>query len=600
MGNLPSQEEQIPNVQKNGWINEGRSSETWTEGDWFYYLSGQPVTGWQSIGGETYFFFNNSKMAEGLTTINGALYYLVEHNYGSGPSTGNRPEHGALSHGGFEQRSDGSMVFCDSNGRVITYDGEGDSRYFEYATAGFSLVWNEDQLAYERTAADYGYYDIDKDGIKEFYIKRGTGEPNYSFEFYTPDSSEQRYNRIGTIDGAYSKLVREGDSLYLVNQQANTKQEIRIKNGIIELEATGSSQQPATESKASLTEKLLSNSLAKEIGMTYGELNAKYGPLDYVYLAPEEPIQAVFKNSKGSISYFFNGVADSIPNELWDESIANNGIISPNSAGKLIFDSDTCTGVYATFRTFGISDPNDYETWFTKDNFYHDELWDMYHYTTSSGRYDLSTESETANTSLNGDDWLEITLKRGYWPDRIIPTQEESKLTSKWHYDPYAALASAENILNTIEGKGATYVSKLLREGGLTKVKQSGAGDLIDYLNNAKNWDGERIGTVVTDPAYSELYVGDVLCSVCSKGSKASDYTNGHGKGTNLYHGIQVFFVSEIGADYVCVYSKNNDRHNEVMRISCNGGNIIDKCGRCGNSDNVHWIAFCFSDEIKQ
>lgn len=133
----------------------------------------------------------------------------------------------------------------------------------------------------------------------------------------------------------------------------------------------------------------------------------------------------------------------------------------------------------------------------------------------------------------------------------------------------------------------------------MTKVKQSVAGDLIDYLNKPKNWGGERIGAVVLNTSYSDLEVGDILCSVCSNGSSASDFTNGHGEGKNLYYGIQVFFISEVGPDYIRVYSKNTDRHNEIIYLSCNGGDFIDKCGKCGNSKHVHWIAFCFSDDIK-
>lgn len=602
VGELPAQ---VQEQQKNGWENKGRSTDTWEEGDWYYYVSGQPATGWKTIDGKTYYFHNDGKMAESLTTINGATYFFQEHFYGAGPSTGDKPDHGTLSKGGFEQRSIGDMVYCDTNGSVITYDGEGSGTYFAYATNAFDLVWNYDHLSYYSDIADYGYFDIDRDGYKEFYIKRGSGEANYKYEFYTPDFQDARYKKIGTIDAAYCNLSMENSHLYLVNRQTGAKREIRIVNGNIEIESSGSSQPSPSTSKTSLVEKLLSSSYAKEIGMTFGELKTKYGPLDYVYLATEEPIQVVFKNSKGSVSYFFEGVADSISDELWDESVANNGIISPSSAGKLILDSDICTGVYTSFRILGVDNLNDYETWFTADHLYYDELWDERYYVTEHDRFELSTKayaiSTTSDFHVDVDDWVEITLKRSFWSSHESSSQPETPIpSSKWHYDPYAARDAAENVLNTIDGKGATYVSKLLREGGLTKVKQSGAGDLIDYLKNTKNWDGESIGKVVLDPSYSELHVGDILCSVCSKGSSVSDYTNGHGKGKDLYYGIQVFFVSEVGPDYIRVYSKNNDRHNEILRLSCNGGDFIDNCGKCGNSKNVHWIVFVFDEAIKR
>ena len=596
-------------TQKDGWVNVGRSQEAYTEGEWYYYVSGKPVTGWRKIDGETYYFYSDGRMAGGFASIDGTQYFFREHFYGAGPSSGNEPYHGMLSHGGFEQRSIGDMVFCNGDGSVVTYDGEGSGTYFPYATAAFDLIWDYDRLSYESDVADYGYVDIDRDGHKEFWIKRGTGEANAVFVFYTPDFSSGQYVQIGTVSGANSRLEWDGQRLYLVS--GSTKRQIRIVNGAIAVESSGDSQpaveQPKSASKQSLAEKLLSDSHVKEIGMTFEELNNKYGPLDYVYLTPEDPIQAVFKNS--SVVYYFQSVEDNIPDALWDESVANNGVISPASAKSLIYDSDCCTGIYARFPTLGVSNLNSYETWFTSDHLYYDELLDAYFYTTTSGRYDLSVRAYAISTNnfftVEENEWVEIALHREYWKGRTTQAQTqmqtvtETQSTSKWHYDPYAARSQAEHVLNTIDGKGATYVSRLLREGGLTSVKQSGAGDLIDYLNNPKKWDGETIGKVVLDPSYSDLEVGDVLCTVCAKGSSAADYSNGHSKGKGLYYGIQVYFVSEVGPDYVCVYSKNNDRHNDTVRLSCNGGSFHDKCGKCANGNNVHWIAFCFDDRIK-
>ncbi len=418
VGHLPGQTPPASNT-RSGWVNVGRSETTWQEGDWYYYVSGQPVTGWRAIDGKTYYFNRDGKMAYGFTTIDGVMYYFREHFEGAGPGTGSSPDHGALACGGFFERSIGDMVYTDTDGRVLAYDGGTDGDYFAYATKAFDLIWDDDALSYYDDVAEFGFYDIDGDGTREFYIKRGTCEADYTFEFYVADKRSGQYKLVGTIQGSHSFLQWENGRLYLIGGQMDDewKYEIRLINGKIVL----------------------------------------------------------------------------------------------------------------------------------------------------------------TDTSDSGD----------------------SKTPSKWCYDPYAARDSAEEVLNTIDGKGATYVSKLLREGGLTKVRQSGAGDLIDYLQNAKNWDGESIGKVVLDPAYSELHVGDVLCSVCAKGGSSSNYTNGHGKGSNLYYGIQVFFVSEVGSDHVRVYSKHNDRHNEIIQLSCNGGDFIDQCGKCGNSKNVHWIAFVFDDRIK-
>ncbi len=350
---------------------------------------------------------------------------------------------------------------------------------------------------------------------------------------------------------------------------------------------------PQQTEKQKLWEKLLAAPESQMIGKTYAEIVGRYGPLEYVYLDPHEPITLSFRNSK--IAFLFDAI--DIPDEWWDESSVNDGIVSPATALKTLRDTDFCTGVMGMFSAFGVDRLADYETGFTADALEYSELVDCYYHLYTRSGYEFFCYCGEGSTVVPDNYGITVSLLREYWPESTEPVQPTAG--SKWRYDPYAALASAEHVLTTIKGKGAIYVSRLLREGGLTKVKEDGAGDLIDYLNRSGNWDGETIGRVVLDPAYYELDVGDILCSVCTKGSSASDYTNGHGKGKNQYYGIQVFFVSEVGADYVRVYSKNNDRFNEVIRLSCNGGDFIDKCGKCGNSKNVHWIAFCFDDAIK-
>jgi|GEM_PF-6502945 len=177
-----------------------------------------------------------------------------------------------------------------------------------------------------------------------------------------------------------------------------------------------------------------------------------------------------------------------------------------------------------------------------------------------------------------------------------------SRAESTYTYDPAKALSKADSILRdtpTSGGRGASYVSSVLRAGGLTNVKQNGAGDLIDFLNNSKNFGGTSIGSVVTDPKYSDLEPGDVLACVCIKGGSASNYTNGHSKGSGKYYGVQVMIVSEVGGDHVKIYAATTHKYNEKVTLSCNGGSYICKCSKCNSTNNVKWIAFCFSDAIK-
>jgi hypothetical protein len=129
------------------------------------------------------------------------------------------------------------MVFTDIDGHVVTYDGEGneDDAYFEYASKAFDLVWNYDQLSYRDDVDDFGFYDIDGDGHKEFYLKRGTCEADYIYEFYYANMYERTYDLIGEIEGSHSYLEWSNGHLYLVggHMDDSWKYEISILNGKI-------------------------------------------------------------------------------------------------------------------------------------------------------------------------------------------------------------------------------------------------------------------------------------------------------------------------------------------------------------------------------
>jgi hypothetical protein len=181
------------------------------------------------------------------------------------------------------------------------------------------------------------------------------------------------------------------------------------------------------------------------------------------------------------------------------------------------------------------------------------------------------------------------------------PKEPQDAVSGSISYDPDLAISKASSILDSVPkngARGASYVSRVLRAGGLEKIQEKGAGDLIDHLNDPKSW-GRSIGTVIVDPRYDQLRKGDVLACVCSKGSDASNYTNGHGKGKGLYYGLQNFIISEVGDDYVRVYSATEHRYNKMIRLSCNGGDLIVPCNKCGESKHAHWIAFSFADDIR-
>ena len=171
--------------------------------------------------------------------------------------------------------------------------------------------------------------------------------------------------------------------------------------------------------------------------------------------------------------------------------------------------------------------------------------------------------------------------------------------TLKYTYNPDLAISKASSLLTTAESKKhkcATYVSSVLRAGGLTNVKQSGAGDLIDYLNKSSNFGGS-IGKVITNPTASQLHKGDVLCVVCTKGAKAN-YSNGHSKGSGKYYGLHVLIVSSVNesANTVRYYAANSYVYgNKDLKLS----EYKVKCSKCGNNKSAKLIAFVFNDAVK-
>lgn len=170
----------------------------------------------------------------------------------------------------------------------------------------------------------------------------------------------------------------------------------------------------------------------------------------------------------------------------------------------------------------------------------------------------------------------------------------------KYPYDPDLAMSKAYSLLKTAENKGykcASYVSSVLRAGGLTNVNKSGAGDLIDYLNKPSNFGGS-IGSVIVNPTGSQLHPGDVLCVVCTKGGKA-DCSNGHGKGNGKYYGLHVLIVSEVLSDTkVRYYAANSYVYGDKELVLSSYASKI-KCSKCGNSSSAKLIAFVFNDNVK-
>ena len=176
----------------------------------------------------------------------------------------------------------------------------------------------------------------------------------------------------------------------------------------------------------------------------------------------------------------------------------------------------------------------------------------------------------------------------------------EASAALKYHYDPDLAISKASELLDTAVSKKwqcATYVSSVLRAGGLTNVNKSGAGDVIDFLNKSSNFGGS-IGTVIPDPTGNKLAKGDVLCVVCYKGGNSTNYSNGHSKGTGKYYGLHVVIISKVVSNSkVKIYAANDARYNKEITLSSYAGNFT--CSKCGNGSHAKLIAFHFNDQVK-
>lgn len=203
-------------------------------------------------------------------------------------------------------------------------------------------------------------------------------------------------------------------------------------------------------------------------------------------------------------------------------------------------------------------------------------------------------------TAASGGKKITASTKFTSKQNQTLYAQWKPASPLKYSYDPDLAISKAYSLLKTAESKKhqcATYVSSVLRAGGLTNVKKSGAGDLIDYLNKSSNFGGS-IGKVIINPTASQLHKGDVLCVVCTKGAKA-DYTNGHSKGAGKYYGLHVLIVSEVnaGANTVKYYAANNYVYGDK---TLNLSTYKVKCSKCGNSNSAKLIAFVFNDAVKK
>ena len=149
-------------------------------------------------------------------------------------------------------------------------------------------------------------------------------------------------------------------------------------------------------------------------------------------------------------------------------------------------------------------------------------------------------------------------------------------------YDPKPAIAWATNkkSFEAYDGKCSSFVSACFRKGGLSDVKESVVGDLMNYIEKKK------YGTIVTanDTNLKKLKPGDAIAVACSK------------KHGSSYYGKHVIFVVSVDQKNkkITYCAKNNDRFKLGMSFSSiksydNNWNK-GKCSKCGASLKTYLI----------
>ena len=143
-------------------------------------------------------------------------------------------------------------------------------------------------------------------------------------------------------------------------------------------------------------------------------------------------------------------------------------------------------------------------------------------------------------------------------------------------YAPAKAIAWATNKseFDKFSGKCASYVSRCLREGGLSDVKYSTPGDMVSYLE--KN----NYGTTykINDTNLKKLKAGDVVMVYCGKGHDSSKYWG--------LHTIFITAVDQSNKKFTYC-AKNSARFCETKSFAYlkKYASYIE-CSRCGNANN--------------
>ena len=192
--------------------------------------NGKYLTGWQTINGKRYYFGTDGAMYYGVRKVGSTYYYFTDDGGDLGVSA---PPYGYLAGEGFHEDEYEAPVFTDDAGQVLAWDG---FPYF-YDGKGTSVfnAWDLVKTSIPDVAA-YTFYDVDKDGIKEFIVESGDGALDAQFYFYRMDANREEFRYIGAVDSWHSVLQRDKKGNLIVEGMSFDEQwayQIGYKNGSI-------------------------------------------------------------------------------------------------------------------------------------------------------------------------------------------------------------------------------------------------------------------------------------------------------------------------------------------------------------------------------
>ena len=165
------------------------------DGNTYYYVNGQPVTGERQIGGYWYYFDSNGIMQTGFVDLGHKVVYY--NGYG-------RMQYGEQHIDGywyFFDRGSGAMErgFVDLGHKVVYYNGEGHMLYGEQQIDGYWYFFDRDSGAMQRGFVDLGHKVVYYNG--DGHMQYGEQQIDGNWYYFDTGSGAMQTNTI--INGKY-------------------------------------------------------------------------------------------------------------------------------------------------------------------------------------------------------------------------------------------------------------------------------------------------------------------------------------------------------------------------------------------------------------